>query len=55
MAKHFENFKAIQDECKITIIKNGEVLTMTTKEYKKMIKTQKAKATRTKNKKAKES
>ena len=53
MAKFNENFSAIQNECKITIIRNGETLTMTTKQYKNMLRAEKAKATRA-EKKAKE-
>ena len=49
MAKFNENFSAIQNECKITIIRNGETLTMTTKQYKNMLRAEKAKATRAKN------
>lgn len=48
MARFNENFKAVQDECMITIIKGGEVLNMTTKQYKNMIRAEKAKATRAK-------
>jgi hypothetical protein len=57
MARRFEDFRGAQDECKITIIRGGETLTMTTKQYKNMIRAEKAKATRAKNlaeKKAKE-
>lgn len=48
MARFNENFKAVQDECMITIIRSGEVMTMTTKQYKNMIRAEKAKATRAK-------
>ena len=57
MARRFEDFRGAQDECKITIIRGGEALTMTTKQYRNMIRAEKAKATRAKNlaeKKAKE-
>lgn len=44
MAKFNENFSEFQNECKITFVHNGKTLTMTTKEYKNMLRAEKAKA-----------
>ena len=52
MAKFQENFSEIQNEWPITIIRGGEVLKMTTKQYKAMIKREKAKAKREQEKQA---
>lgn len=46
MAKFAENFRDFQDECKITIIRNNEVLTMTTKQYKALRRREKMRAAR---------
>lgn len=44
MAKFNENFSEIQNNLKIRIMRNGKTLTMTTKEYKNMLRAEKAKA-----------
>ena len=44
MAKFNENFSEFQNECKITFVRNGKTLTMTTMQYKNMLRAEKAKA-----------
>lgn len=44
MTKFNENFSEFQNECKITFVRNGKTLMMTTKEYKNMLRAEKAKA-----------